>query len=157
MRIADFLHVQRVAFEYLPHPPAFTATKRAKYLGVPGHRVAKSVLLRGPEGFFIAVLPATHLVNTKSLSEALGGPVRLADDDELAVIFRDCEWGVVPPFAALYGLRSILDTSLEPEVDLVFEGQTHVEAIRLRCADYERLERPRRLAFARKCQSPILN
>ena len=31
---------------------------------------------------------------------------------------------------------------------MVFELQTHVEAIRMKCQDYERLERPRRLRFA---------
>src|SRR5262245_60385109 len=156
MDIADFLRGQRVAFEYLPHPPAFSATKRAKYLGLPGRQVAKSVLLRGPDGFFIAVLPATHQVDTLQLSEILGGPVRLADDREIAAIFRDCEWGVVPPFAGSYGLRTVLEESIPPDVVLVFGGRTHVEAIRLRCADFERLERPRRLRFACKAQ-PILN
>lgn len=150
MRIAEFLQGQRVAFEYLPHPLAFTATKRAKYLRLPGRQVAKCVLLRGPDGFLIAVLPATHQVDTVRLAQALDGPVRLADDRELGAIFRDCEWGVVPPFAALYGLRTILEETISPDVVLVFEGQTHVEAIRLRCADFERLERPRRLGFARK-------
>src|SRR5262245_52312025 len=157
MDIADFLRGQRVAYEYLPHPPAFSATKRAKYLGLPGRQVAKSVLLRGPDGFFIAVLPATHQVETRLLGEALGGPVRLADDTEIVAIFRDCEWGVVPPFAAMYGLRSILEASIPPSAELVFEAHTHVEAIRLRCSEFERLERPRRLSFARKSHQMALN
>jgi Ala-tRNA(Pro) deacylase len=107
------------------------------------------VLLCGPEGLFLAVLPATHHVETRRLSELLGGPVRLARDEEIAATFRDCEWGAVPPFATLYGLRSVLEETIDPDTDLVFEGHTHVEAVRLRCRDFERLERPRRLAFAR--------
>jgi Ala-tRNA(Pro) deacylase len=156
MDISEFLRSQRVAFEFLRHPPAFSATMRAKYLHVPGRQVAKSVLLRGPDGFLIAVLPATHQVDTDALADVLGGPVRLADDGEITAIFRDCEWGVVPPFAALYGLRTILDESISHDVVLVFEAQTHVEAIRMRCADFVRLERPRRIGFARKVQ-PQLN
>ena len=31
---------------------------------------------------------------------------------------------------------------------LIFTGNTHVQAVRLRCGDYERLERPLRLAVA---------
>ncbi len=150
MRLADFLDGQHISYEYLPHPPAFSATKRAKCLRVPGSQVAKCVLLRGPAGLLMAVLPATHQVDTARLAEDLGGPVRLAHDEEIAATFRDCEWGVVPPFATLYGLGSLLEDALRPETVLVFEGQTHVEAVRLRCADFERLERPRRLAFAVK-------
>jgi Ala-tRNA(Pro) deacylase len=149
MRIADFLAEQRVAFEPLPHPPAFTAQKRARCLHVPGSRVAKCVLLYGPQGYLLAVLPATHQVDLEKLAAQLGGPVRLATDGEIARVFRDCEWGVVPPFGTLYGLTTLLDDALPPESQLVLETHTHVDAIRLSCRDFERLEHPRRLPFAR--------
>jgi Ala-tRNA(Pro) deacylase len=148
MRIAAFLEDQRVAYESLPHPPAFSAQKRAKYLRVPGRQVAKSVLLRGPDGLLLAVLPATRQVDTDSLTTALGGPVRLANAVEITAIFDDCEWGVVPPFGTLYGLPTVIDDSLDPASVIVFEGQTHAEAMRMRCSDFERLEQPRRLRFA---------
>jgi Ala-tRNA(Pro) deacylase len=149
MRIADFLAEQRVAFEPLPHPPAFTAQKRAKCLRISGSQVAKCVLLCGPQGHLLAVLPATHQVDLEKLAALLGGPVRLASDREIASVFRDCEWGVVPPFGTLYGLPTLLDDALPPDSQLVLETHTHVDAIRLTCRDFERLERPRRLTFAR--------
>jgi Ala-tRNA(Pro) deacylase len=150
MRIDSFLAERAVPFEPLAHPPAFSAQKRAKHLHVPGAQVAKAVLLRGPAGHLLAVLPATHQVDTARLARELGGPVRLADDREVAEVFRDCEWGVVPPFGTLYGLPTLLDESIAPDALIVLEGHTHVEAVRLLCRDFERLERPRRLAFARK-------
>jgi Ala-tRNA(Pro) deacylase len=150
MRIAALLTEKRIAFESLPHPPAFTAQKLAKYLGVSGSQVAKSVLLRGPGRFLLAVLPATHQIDTEALSRALGGPVRLATDAEIAEVFRDCEWGLVPPFGTLYGLRTVLDEAIASDALIVFAGHTRVEAIRLSCSDFERLEQPRRLSFARK-------
>lgn len=147
MHIAQFLSEQRIAFESLLHPPAFTAQKRAKCLHIPGRQVAKSVLLVGG-GYFLAVLPATHVIDTQELARHLDRPVRLADDRELAETFPDCEWGVVPPFGTLYGLPTLLEDSLPSDALLVFEGNSHAEAIRLRCRDFERLERPRRLRFA---------
>ncbi len=148
MRIASFLEDQRVEFESLPHPPAFSAQKLAKYLHVPGRQVAKTLLLRGPQDFVLAVLPATLQVDAERLAAILGGPVRLADDAEMTEVFRDCEWGVVPPFGTLYGLSTLLDDSIDPETLIVFEGQSHVEALRMRCADFESLERPLRAKFA---------
>ena len=149
MRIPDFLSDQRVSCEFLPHPPAFTAQKRAKYLHVSGGQVGKCVLLRGPSGYLLAVLPATHRVSLEALTKALGGPVRLASGGELADVFRDCEWGVAPPFGRLYGLDTLLEEGILPDAWLVFETHTHTEAVRIRCADYELLEQPRRLQFAR--------
>jgi Ala-tRNA(Pro) deacylase len=149
MRVPEFLAAQAVPFETLLHPPAFTAQKRARFLHLPGREVAKVVLLHGPDGFILAVVPATRHVDPDRLAAALGGPVRLADDDEIARVFPDCEWGVVPPFGTLYGLPVLLDESIAPETLMVFETTTQAAAVRMLCRDFERLERPRRLALAR--------
>jgi Ala-tRNA(Pro) deacylase len=94
------------------------------------------------------VLPATKRIDRERLSDTLGFPIRLATGKEVAVVFRDCEWGVVGPFGKLYGIPSILDSSIAPEQMMIFESDTHAEAIRIRCRDYEALERPRRIGFA---------
>src|SRR5262249_48897546 len=67
MQIADFLANQQVEFEAVPHAPAFTAHKLAKYLRISGSQVAKAVLLYGSEGFLLAILPATHRIDLKQL------------------------------------------------------------------------------------------
>lgn len=149
MRVLQYLAEQQITFEPLVHPPAFSAQKRAKYLHVTGKQVAKAVLLVGPQGPVLAILPATHQVDTEAVARALGGPVRLASPREIGQVFPDCEWGVVPPFGTLYGVETFLDQALEPDSWIVFEAHTHAEAIRIRCRDFERLEHPRRLRLAR--------
>lgn len=148
MRVPEFLADNGVRFEELQLPPAFSATQRAKHLHVTGRRVAKCVLLMTPARPLLAVLPATHYIDFATLSEQLGQPVRLANDQEIANVFPDCEWGVVLPFGVLYGLSTVLDDSIGADDLIVFEGNTHVEAVRLRCGDFERLENPRRSRFA---------
>jgi Ala-tRNA(Pro) deacylase len=148
MRVPLFLADNRIAFERLYHAPAYTAQRRAKYLDVSGRALVKSVLLGAPSGYLLAVLPADAQVDLASLERVLGGPVRLARADEIPELFRDCEWGGLTPFGSLYGLATVLDAGLDPETMIVFEGHSHAEAIRMRCGDFEQLERPRRLAFA---------
>src|SRR5437868_12024114 len=101
MRVPCFLAEQRVLFETLQHPPAFTAQKRAKYLHVPGRHLVKSVLLRAPAGHVLAVLPATCKVDLHRLERHLGGAVLLAEREEIPEVFRDCEWGALSPFGSL--------------------------------------------------------
>jgi Ala-tRNA(Pro) deacylase len=149
MSLAEYLDEQRVPFQTILHPPAFTAQRRAKYLRVSGNRLARAVLLHGPEGFFLAVLPATHRIDLAGLSRYWGGQVRLAGADEVARVFRDCEWGAVSPFGNRYGLPTLIDASLPPETWLVLEGGTHHEAVLLHCADFERLSGSFRASFAR--------
>ncbi len=148
MRVPDFLSEHKVPFERLWHPPAYTAQKRAKYLHVPGRCVAKAVLLHGPGGFFVAVLAATRRVDAERLGREIGGPVRLAADKEVAQVFGNCEYGVASPFGSLYGLPTVLDEGMTPEAWIVCEGNSHAEAVRLACRDFEAIERPRRLRFA---------
>jgi Ala-tRNA(Pro) deacylase len=154
MGLCDYLSEHHVAFERILHPPAFTAQKRAHFLHVPGRLVAKSVLLRGPAGPLLAVLPATLQVDTDLLGASLGGPVRLATAREVSEHFCDCEWGSAPPFGTLYGLPTILETSVDPSETLLWEGHSHAETIRMSCKDFERLEQPTRLAFARPVPRP---
>jgi Ala-tRNA(Pro) deacylase len=149
MRMSDYLQEQSVAFETLLHPPAFTAQRRAKHLRLPGKQVVKCVLLAGANEFVVAVMPATHWVDLALTGAQLTGPVRLATREEIADVFRDCEWGVLSPFGSLYGLSTLVDTSVDPDAWIVFEAHLHGLAIRMRCRDFEKLEHPRRLTFAR--------
>jgi Ala-tRNA(Pro) deacylase len=149
MRVPQFLTDQHVCFETLLHPPSYTAHRLAKYLHVSGRHVAKSVLLAGNGSYYLAVLPAALRVDLAAVSEQLGVPVRLAGEHEVVRLFNDCEWGAVTPFGHLYGLTTLLDTSIPLDSTVVFEAGRHAEAIRMTCRDFDRLEHPRRFSFAR--------
>jgi Ala-tRNA(Pro) deacylase len=149
MRMLEQLAEQGIPCETMHHPPAYTAQRLAKYLHVPGRRVAKSVLLKGPAGFFLAVLPATHHIDLELLASHVGGPLSLANRDEVALAFCDCEWGVAIPFGTRYGLPVYLDESLPADAAIVMEHHSHFEALRMSCKDFEHLEHARRLKFAR--------
>jgi Ala-tRNA(Pro) deacylase len=149
MRVPLFLSECQIPFDTLLHPPAFTANKRAKYLHVPGRQLAKCVLLSGPDNKVLAVLPATRQVDTDSVCRALGATYRLANDREVGEVFRDCEWGALAPFGTLYGVATILDEEIDPETWIIFQTHAHGVAIRMRCRDFEQLEKPRRFAFGR--------
>ncbi len=148
MRVSEFLAEQQVHFETMMHAPAFTATRLAKFLQVPGKQVVKSVLLASSNGFLVAVLPATLRVNLDVVTHHFETPVRLATEKELGDLFRDCEHGALTPFGRLYGMTTLLDAGIAPETAIFFESQRHFLAIRMICKDFERIERPIRLPLA---------
>src|SRR5215510_2622546 len=98
MRVPQYLTEQCVAFETVVHPPAFTAQRRARRLRLSGRQLAKCVLLRQGSGHLLAVLPATHQVDLEGVARQLHAPVALATPEEMAEVFRDCEWGTLTPF-----------------------------------------------------------
>jgi Ala-tRNA(Pro) deacylase len=150
MRVPNYLSDQAVAFEQVVHAPAFTSQRLAKSLRVKGRTVLKSVLLKGPKGDFLAVLPAPLVIDLPRLSTAMGGPVRLATSEEIRARFLDCEVGAMMPFGHIYGLTTLLEVSVALDATIVFEAQRHAVAIRMSCRDYVKLERPERIAFACK-------
>ncbi len=149
MSIRDFLLSRSVRFEILLHRPAHSATHLAGSVHVPGRSVAKAVLIRAGAGYALAVLPATHRVDTARLAEVLGvGDVEIATEPEVEAVFADCEPGALPPFGRLYGLTTIVDTSLAAGSEIVFVANTRHEGVRMRFKDYEAIEVPLRARFA---------
>jgi Ala-tRNA(Pro) deacylase len=149
MRIDEFLTGHHVPFTRLPHRSTYTANRVAEVLHVPGKEVAKSVLVRTGHGHVLAVLPATHRVDLERLRRDLGEEqVGLATEAEMERIFPDCERGAMPPFGSLYQVPTVVDESLAGDEEIVFEGQSHDEAIRMTYRDYEAVEHPRVGHFA---------
>jgi Ala-tRNA(Pro) deacylase len=149
MKLEEFLTNRGVAFERLRHRPAYAANRVAQALHVPGKDMAKTVLLRTGRGYALAVLPATRQVDLQRLREDLWGEeVEMASEAEMGRVFPDCETGAMPPFGSLYHLQTIVDKSLAEDEQIVFEGQTHEEAIRMAYRDYEALEHPLKGHFA---------
>jgi Ala-tRNA(Pro) deacylase len=149
MNLDDFLSSRRVPFEHLHHRPAYTANRTAQMLHVPGKEVAKTVLLRTDRGYVLAVLPATHQVNLDEVRRELGVErVEMASEEEMERLFPDCERGTLPPFGSLYHLETLVDESLTADERIVFDAQSHEDAIRMTYRDYESLEHPRKGHFA---------
>lgn len=145
MNVAEFLTKQNVRFENLPHRAAYDAQHLAQALHVPGREVAKTVLLRANGGYryLVAVLPATKKIDFAKVSAALGGSkVRLATEIEVSQHCPDCEFGVLPPFGSQYGMVTLVDKNLAKDEEIVFEGNTHRDAIRMKFEDFRRIEEP---------------
>jgi Ala-tRNA(Pro) deacylase len=153
MNVCKFLEERGVNFEVLPHQAAYDAQHLAQVLHVPGREFAKTVLLRANHryGYIVAVLPATRQIDFAKLSRQMCGcEVELASESEIADHCPDCEFGVLPPFGSQYAMRTVVDESLTKDPELVFEGNTHEEAIRMRFQDFVRVEQPLILEFSRR-------
>ena len=149
MKLDEMLTDRHVAFQRLPHRPSYTANRMAQALHVKGHEVAKSVLLRTGHGYVLAVLPATHQVDLARVRRELGEErVEIASEDDMEKVFPDCERGAAPPFGSFYDVPTLMDETLAADEQIVFEGQTHEEAIRMAYRDYEELEHPQHGHFA---------
>ena len=153
MTVKQYLQEHHVPFEVLSHDQVFDAQHLAHAVHVPGREVAKTVLLRADHDyrFVAAVLPATHAIDFDALGKSLGGAaIELASEVEVAQHCPDCEFGVLPPFGSHYGANTVIDSSLTEDHQIVFAGDTHCEAIRMKYHDYYNVEHPLVCQFARR-------
>lgn len=142
-QVRQFLDKERVSYEVVPHQKAFTAQGVAAALHVSGWTLAKPVILKTRDGRLImAVLTGAQSVDLKAAASVVGTEVELAREKEFAPSFPGCDAGAEPPFGNLYGLPVYVDEALRKDPEIVFNGGTHAEAIRMKYADYERVVRP---------------
>lgn len=134
---------EHVHYDVLSHPQAFRAATVAQTLRVPEQQMAKVVIVKVNTQFVTTVLPASWRVDLQCLRKMFGTHrVRLATEQEIKELFPDCELGAMPPLGTLYGLPVYVDRSLTGDEQIIFEGGTHSEAIRMRYWDFAALVFP---------------
>ena len=142
-KLKDYLDGHKVQYEVLTHREAYTAPEIAHTLHVPGKELAKVIMVKVGEKFVMTVLPSTWKVSLNRLKEVFGdSQVRLATEEEFKGLFPDCAIGAMPPFGNLYGLEVYVDLSLTADEEIVFQGGTHHDAIKMRYEDFAALASP---------------
>ncbi len=149
-RLEAYLREQGVPFQVQQHKTAYTAQEVADTEHIPGKMVAKVVVVFADSKTMLLTLPAPSMVDFSRAEKVLGVKnLRLADEDEFASAFADCEVGAMPPFGNLYGLPVYVDESLATNETIVFPVGTHTETMSLKFADFQRLVQPIIGEFAR--------
>jgi len=68
--------------------------------------------------------------------------VRLAEEQEFAATFPNCEVGAMPPFGNLYGVDVYVDQTLADDETIVMRAGTHADTLSPRYADFAPLVQP---------------
>jgi Ala-tRNA(Pro) deacylase len=142
-KLRDLLDKARVSYEVYNHPLAYTAQEIAAKQHFSGDEMAKVVMLKVDGALVMGVIRGSQKVNLTAVKQSLGAnEVRLAAEDEFISQFPDCEIGAMPPFGNLFGLPVYVDLALEQDESIYFNAGNHVQTVRMRYKDFERLVQP---------------
>jgi len=143
-----FLDANHVKYVSIIHSAAYTAQEVAQSLHMPGRAMAKVVIVELDGKLAMAVLPATRKVVLQDLRELTGcDDVKFASELDFKSRFPDCEVGAMPPFGNLYGMEVYASEELALNREIAFNAGSHVEVIRMSYDDFDRLVKPKVLAF----------
>jgi Ala-tRNA(Pro) deacylase len=137
--LAQYLLDRDVAYELVPHPHTGTALASATASGLPADSVVKGVVLKGSDGFMLALLPALHRIRFDELRQVLGMSVDIAGEEQIDTLFPDCEPGSVPALGAAYGLGVVVDDSPARQQDVYFEGGDHAHLVHISGTSFRKL------------------
>lgn len=148
MKVEEFLTSAGAHFTVHEHPVTYSSQQLAQAEHVSGRVVAKPVVVHVDHSAVLCVLPANAMIDLDRLAEALHAQhCRLFDEDDLPLIFPDVEVGAEPPFGKPYGLRTIVDEHLADSDTITFNAGSHMRAVQMPYAEYERLAEAEVLDF----------
>ena len=146
--ITEYLDTRNVSYRCYNHPPADTAMEVAESTHVPGHQLAKPVIVKADDLFVMAVLPADEQINLNLLRDTIGcDEIRLAHETEFSHLFPLCEIGGMPALGRPFGLPVYLDKSLTHADWIAFNAGTHTEVVKMDMEAFQRLEHPTICSF----------
>lgn len=149
-KIERFLERSGIDYDVAHHAREVVASRIAQRSHVPGEAFAKGVLVKADDGYVLAVVPASHNVDLSRLSLQLGERLGLANEAEIDRLFDDCDIGAVPACGTPYGLRVVVDESLDSLDDVYFEAGDHENLIHLHKDAWAQMtEEARHLAISR--------
>ena len=130
--IQNYLRETGIEYELVPHTPTYSANKTAEAAHISGDMLAKGVLLNTDHGYMMAVVPASRKVDLSGLSHQLKERLGLASENEIDMIFDDCDPGATSACASAYAVRVIVDSSLDELEDLYMESGDHENLIHVK-------------------------
>jgi Ala-tRNA(Pro) deacylase len=131
--LALYLADQGVAYDLVPHPRTMPAAP------VAADSVAQAVVLRGGDGFMLAVHPASRRIRFEELRKLLGGDVDVAGEEQIETLFTDCEPDAVPALGDAYGLAILVDESLAQQPEIYLECGDHDSLVHISGTSFRKL------------------
>jgi Ala-tRNA(Pro) deacylase len=137
--LKSFLEDHHVKYDMVKHLHSSTALESAHSAHVPGHQLAKAVVLEDESGYIVSVLPSTNRVDLEWVNESLGRNLQMAREDELPNLFQDCDYGAVPALSNAYGLDVIWDEQLTNASEIYIEAGDHENLIHMHAEEFFKL------------------
>lgn len=144
--LENYLTEEGIDYELVVHSEAFTAQEVAATQHVPGRMVAKVVMLKSRNLFYMVAISAKCKVDFIKAKEFFqDDDLELAGEAEFEKLFPGCEVGAMPPFGNLYDMKVYVGPDLSDNEYIVFNAGNHVQTVKMKYVDFERLVKPEKI------------
>jgi prolyl-tRNA editing enzyme YbaK/EbsC (Cys-tRNA(Pro) deacylase) len=147
-KIIKLLELNGAWFETFEHEAVRTSEEAAKIrIGYSIKQGAKALIVRvktaSEKYFMMLVIPGDTKFSNEKVKKILGAKdIRFATEEEAAQLTEGVEFGGVPPFGNIFGLKVIADQSLFKNEKIVFNAGDRRFSIAMKSVDYKNLVKP---------------
>lgn len=120
-----------ISYDIISHSYSNSSLHAAHAANIPVEKMVKTVVLEDDKGYVMALVPANHHVKINELNMVLNRRMGLATENELAHLFTDCEPGAIPPVGDAYGIKMVVDNTLDECNDLYIEAGNHTDLLHI--------------------------
>jgi HD-like signal output (HDOD) protein/prolyl-tRNA editing enzyme YbaK/EbsC (Cys-tRNA(Pro) deacylase) len=136
--VRDYLNRKEAQFKTLHAAQGLPLADAVKAARVPAQKLLRSVVLKDGDHHLMVVYPATHRLNLNLLNGERY-QFRACSPTEARVLLAHCEPTALPPLGEPYGLKVLVDKSVDALDEVYFTpGVTHV-FMRMERDDFVRL------------------
>lgn len=139
VKLDKFLSQHEIDHELLTHPHSGSTHETATAAHVLEDHLAKGVVVRDSEAYFVVVIPGDNWLKTEAVNKELNRELHLATEEEIAEVFDDCEPGAVPPIGEAFGIETLLDKALTSLANVYFEAGDHEQLVHVSGDDFLKL------------------
>jgi len=141
-RLFNYLQKGKINFEPVMHKTVFTAFDLARTLRVDFKEVAKTLVVKGDNNYYIVMLSAAQMLDFGQLKKLLKvKKIEIAREKVMETVFK-IPMGTITPFAGFYKTPLCLEKGLLKMKKIVVGGGSYNDAIKIKPADLVKLEKP---------------
>jgi Ala-tRNA(Pro) deacylase len=146
--VSSYLKRFKVRHEVVPHKTVFTAYDLGQTLKTKLENIAKTLLVKADTTYHLVAVRAADRLDLKKLKVVLGAKqVKIAREQDMARAMK-VKPGALTPFAGLHKLGLVVDRNLARAKTALFGSGSFEHSIRMKVADWLKLERPKTGSFS---------
>jgi len=130
--VKSYIEGRGVAYEVIAHPLSGSSHETAEAAHVDEGHIAKGVVLKDDAGAVMVVIPANAWVSLTAIAKELDRQMALAEENEAAGHFPDCDPGAIPPLGPAYGMQTLVDKALTSLAYVYLESGDHRSLIKIK-------------------------
>ncbi len=149
-KIIGFLEKEGVKYQLINHKTVYTAIDKSATLRENPKIIAKTVIVKGDNFFFIAVIPSDKNLDVEKIKKVLNTERKKRDEKPIKKIsfagekwisnnFKGVKMGAIPPFEKLFNLQVVLDKTLLKNKKIYFSAGDYNNSIIITPKEFKKI------------------